>query len=88
MNKVYEWQKLCKKEIIENYKKNFDKEISDEDVYVVWSCKTLQNCKALFSTSIDGDGVYIECTYNGDKDETYMDVYKKLENICFCKKTS
>lgn len=49
------------------------------DVYVVWSCKTLQNSKALVSTSLH-DGVYYEITLNGDKNEIYLDVYKKLEN--------
>lgn len=50
-----------------------------EDVYVVWFCKTLQNWKALVSTSLP-DGMYYEVTYNGDKEETYLDAYKKFEN--------
>lgn len=50
-------------------------------VYVVWSCKTLQNNKALLSTTLS-DGMYFECTYNGDKKELYFDAYHKLENRC------
>lgn len=50
-------------------------------VYVVWFCKTLQNFKALLSTSLH-DGMYYEVTYNGDKDEIYLDAYKKFENRC------
>lgn len=50
------------------------------DMYVVWFSKTLQNWKALVS------GVhikeYIEVTYNGDKKEIYVDVYKKAWNEC------
>lgn len=49
------------------------------EVFVVWSCKTLQNCKALLSTTLP-DGMYYECTYNGDKNEMYFDAYKKFEN--------
>ena len=49
------------------------------EVYVVWSCKTLQNWKALLSTSLP-DGMYYELTYNGDKKEWYLDAYKKFEN--------
>ena len=49
------------------------------DVFVVWSCKTLQNNKALLSTTIS-DGMYYEVTYNGDKNEAYLDAYKKFEN--------
>ena len=47
-------------------------------------CKTLQNWKALVSTN-RVDGLYYECTYNGDKNELYVDVYTKIENICISK---
>lgn len=57
-----------------------NKGIKVEDVYVVWSAKTLQNNKALLSTPIS-DGMYYELTYNGDKKELYFDAYKKFENI-------
>lgn len=53
--------------------------ITEEDVYVVWFCKTLQNWKALLSTTLP-DGQYYEVTFNGDKQEIYLDVYKKWEN--------
>ena len=56
------------------------KQITMNDVYVVWFSKTLQNWKALVSTTVS-DGMYYEITYNGDKDETYVDVYKKWENF-------
>ncbi len=49
------------------------------DIFVVWSCKTLQNYKCLISTTLP-DGMYYECTYNGDKGEMYLDAYKKFEN--------
>lgn len=26
--------------------------------------------------------MYYEVTYNGDKKETYLDAYKKWENVC------
>lgn len=54
-------------------------QITKDDVFVVWSCKTLQNNKALVSTTIS-DGMYYEITHNGDKKETYVDVYKKWDN--------
>lgn len=52
-----------------------------DDIYVVWFCKALQNWKALLSTNIS-DGMYYELTYNGDKNELYLDAYKKWENKC------
>lgn len=51
------------------------------DVYTVWKCKALQNWKFLLSSSLF-DGMYYELTYNGDRDEWYLDAYKKYENRC------
>ena len=70
--------------IVRDYtKEHLDK--SDDkpefEVFVVWSCKTLQNNKALLSTTLF-DGMYYELTYNGDKKELYLDAYKKFENKC------
>ena len=51
-----------------------------EDLYVVWFAKTLQNWKAQVSTDVE-DGLYWEVTYNGDKGETYVDLYRKYSNM-------
>lgn len=58
-----------------------EKRLTVDDVFVVWFSKTLQNWKCLVSTTVS-DGMYYEVTHNGNKDETYVDVYKKLENYC------
>ncbi len=54
-------------------------QITLDNVFIVWFCKTLQNWKALVSTTLP-DGMYYEVTYNGDKKEVYLDAYKKFEN--------
>jgi len=54
--------------------------ITSDDVYVVWQCKTLQNNKAMLSTTVS-DGMYYEFTWNGDKNEGYLDAYKKCKNV-------
>ncbi len=76
---------LAKKTVCDYANEHLDKsdnvQISEKDVFVVWSCKTLQNNKALLSTTLH-DGMYYELTYNGDKDELYVDAYKKFENRC------
>lgn len=74
------------KQLVVNYfnervEKTDNVKITTDDVYVVWFCKTLQNWKALLSTDIS-DGMYYEITHNGDKNETYIDAYKKWENVC------
>ena len=65
----------------EHLDKTDNKEITLDDVFIVWSCKTLQNNKALLSTTLS-DGMYYEITHNGDKKEIYVDAYKKFENRC------
>lgn len=49
--------------------------VDDDDIFVVWYAKTLQNHKALLSSTVSND--YFECTYNGDKKEFYLDIYQK-----------
>ena len=81
------FQSVCKRKLVDWYNKHCERnhlemKIDLSNVFVVWSCKTLQNYKALLSTTVSGDGIYAEYTYNGDKKELYEDVYKKLTNIC------
>lgn len=78
-----EFLDLCKKVVREYTEEHLDKTDGNVefDVFVVWSCKSLQNSKALLSTTIS-DGMYYELTYNGDKKGLYLDAYKKFENRC------
>lgn len=77
--------KLCKKTVTDYTNAHLDKtdgkQITEDDVFIVWMCKTLQNNKALVSTTLF-DGMYYEITHNGDKEECYVDAYKKWENFC------
>lgn len=81
-----EFIERCKDIIITEFNTNVEKtdnkKITADDVYVVWGCKTLQNNKALLSTTVS-DGMYYEITYNGDKKELYFDAYKKWVNKAF-----
>ena len=76
------FESVCKKKLVDWYNANQKEKIDLSNVYVVWSCKTLQNYKLLASTTISGDGIYAEYTYNGDKQELYEDIYKKVQNTC------
>jgi hypothetical protein len=49
--------------------------------YIVWFTKTLDNWKALVSSTLP-DGRHYEVTYNGVKKETYIDTYVKVDNLC------
>lgn len=80
-----EFLNLCIKTVTDYANEHVDVtdgvKITENDVYVVWSCKTLQNSKALLSTTLH-DGMYYELTFNGNKQELYLDAYKKFENRC------
>ena len=70
-------------EIVKNYIiDHLDKSVPTPDfqVFTVWKCKTLQNWKYLLSSTLF-DGMYYELTYNGDKNEWYLDAYKKFQNV-------
>ena len=84
-----EFVELCKEKVVDytNTTMNLNSinppvHIAADDVYVVWLNRTLQNNKALLSTTVE-DGMCYEVTYNGDKNELYFDAYKHVENVEF-----
>lgn len=77
MNKDNEAIKIVRDYIYRHLDKS--DEIPFYDVYIVWKAKILQNWKYLLSSTLL-DGMYYELTYNGDKEEWYLDAYKKFEN--------
>lgn len=80
-----DFEKIVISEVVKYVNNHLDKSdnkaITEEDVFIVWACKTLQNNKVLASTTLF-DGMYYEITYNGIKNELYFDAYKKWENKC------
>lgn len=74
-----EFVRTCQEAVFNYYTEN---ELTEpKEVYCVWYCKELQNQKGLFSTDIP-DTRYFEFTYNGDKEELYLDAYVKEKNEC------
>lgn len=55
--------------------------VDPKTIFVVWSCKTLQNNKAILSHTGKGAPLF-ELTHNGDKSEIYVDTYRKVSNEC------
>lgn len=64
---------------VKQFLNTIDTTVDDNDIFVVWYAKTLQNHKALLSSTVSNH--YFECTYNGDKQEMYVDVYTKKTQI-------
>ena len=78
------FEQIVKKVVAEHHNRNNDpglSQITEDDVFIVWSCKTLQNNKALVSATAK-NAMYYELTYNGNKKELYLDAYKKFQNVC------
>ena len=79
------YQEKAKQIVIDYYNEHVEitdnKKLKESEVFIVWFSETLQNWKALVSTTIS-DGMYYEVTYNGDKKEAYLDAYIKWENVC------
>lgn len=66
------------KEIVRNYREEYA-DLDENDIYVVWLTKVLQNNKVLLSTSVS-DGRYYEVTFDGDNERFYFDAYVKEHN--------
>ena len=65
------FEKLVRKVVAEHHNRNYDpgvSQIDEDDVFIVWSCKTLQNNKALASAK--------------DKHELYVDAHVISLNVC------
>ena len=76
-----DFQDKCRMELVCWYNDNMrEAQLTYGETFVVWSCKTLQNYKCLCSTTVPDDNIYVEFTYNGDREELYMDVYFKRVN--------
>ena len=75
-----QFQYECRAKLVESYKELMGTQITLDNTFIVWSCKTLQNFKCLASTTVDGDNVYVEYTFNGDRQEMYEDFYIKKNN--------
>lgn len=69
--------------VVEKYNRDLydvsDGLLTIDEVFVVWFSKVLKNWKALVSTD-RSDGRYYELTHNGEREETYIDVYSKTHN--------
>lgn len=76
------------RQCVRNYLATKGQSLKLDELYIVWFSKTLQNWKALVSTDAFDDseslkGAYFEVTHNGDKNETYVDYYIKVDNVAF-----
>jgi len=62
-----------------NYLSDYGIVVDKEDVFIVWSCKTVQNRKYILGNRVTDD--IFELTLNGDDREVYIDVYRKVNKV-------
>ena len=73
----------CRNHVLAVTKKEFDVDALPSDVQLVWYSKALRNYKCIMFIPSLKDGHIYECTYNGDREEFYVDAYKKVSNTVF-----
>lgn len=76
----YDFEVICKNALIEQLKLIYHEDFNIKELHVVWFAKELQNYKCTICDLRDNQRYY-ECTYNGDKDELYIDIYSKECNV-------
>ena len=76
----YEFEVVCKNEIINEVKAKYNETLKIEELQMVWFSKSLQNYKCCICDLRPSNQRYYECTFNGNKDELYVDIYEKAHN--------
>lgn len=82
------FQSVCKKKLVEWCQKHRQATPIDlSNVFIVWSCKTLQNYKCLVSTTVSGNGNLV--SHNNKKSfyivdaelKTHVDAIRKFITV-------
>ena len=77
----YEFEVKCKNALIGILKEKYNEDFGIADLHLVWLARELQNYKCTI-IDLGKNQRYYELTYNGDKDELYVDIYQKEHNVC------
>ena len=75
----YEYEVKCKNALIDIIKELYGEELSIKELHLVWFAKALKNFKCVI-IDLRPNARYYECTYNGETDEVYVDIYQKQFN--------
>lgn len=76
----YEYEVKCKNALIMILEEKYGDKLTIKDLHLVWFAKALGNFKCVIIDLLPNQRYY-ECTYNGAKDELYVDIYEKQQNI-------
>lgn len=76
----YNFEVICKNALIEKLKEKYNEDFTIQELHLVWFAKELKNYKCTIVDLRDNQRYY-ECTYNGNTDQIYIDIYEKQHNI-------
>ena len=79
--KSQEFEVKCKNALVKILKERCGSNPNIDDLHLVWFARELQNYKCVI-IDLSGSQKYCECTYNGNKEELYVDIYEKKYNVC------
>ena len=77
----YNFEVICKNALIKELKEKYNETLTIQDLHLVWFTKALKNYKCVICDLLPTNQRIYECTYNGEKDELYVDIYSKEHNI-------
>lgn len=77
-----EFESVAKNAVATYYRSKFGYIVPEKDIFLVWSCKTLQNNKAIVAAKTP-DFRLFEVTHNGDGKEIYIDGYVKEDSLTY-----
>lgn len=77
----YEFEVAAKNAVIKTWDAAFDETIRIDELELVWFAHLL-GYKKCFVWGKPMGTIYAEITYNRDKNEIYVDLYKKMLNVC------
>lgn len=73
-----EFLELARHKLVNHFDNSPYDKVQPKFFHLVWFARELQNMKGLFM--LHGSHKYWEVTYNGDKNEMYVDTYNKVDN--------
>lgn len=75
--------KLAKQLVVDNHNNHHDADqmprLTVDMVHIVWYAKVLGNWKAIIASPVR-KGLLYEVSFDGEKNEAYVDVYRKINN--------
>jgi Family of unknown function (DUF6275) len=78
----------AKRLVAENYNTHHDAEMTPplgiDDVYIIWFTKVLTSWKAVVCSTVVRGLMWV-VTFNGPRNEAYIEIYRKINNVVVSK---